>query len=80
MGQPIKNVLSVQFDTLPNDDALKQVLGDKIEIITPSEEQWRGCQLSIKVVADGFEGKKLHEKMESEASRRQRGRRMRTRL
>lgn len=27
MGQPIKNVLSVQFDKLPNDDALKQVLG-----------------------------------------------------
>ena len=45
--------------------ALKQVLGDRIEVITPADDAWRGCQLSIKVVADGVKGKDVYEKLET---------------
>ena len=45
--------------------ALKQVLGDRVEVITPADDVARGCQLSIKITKDGVDGKDVHEKLES---------------
>lgn len=44
---------------------LKQVLGDRVEVITPADENARGCQLSIKITKSGIDGKDVYEKLES---------------
>lgn len=45
-------------------DLIEAELSDKIRIITPKEDEQRGCQLSLMVTADGFEGKALFDALE----------------
>ncbi|MDB4778137.1 kynureninase [bacterium] len=43
-------------------DCLQEKVGDRVEVITPSE---RGCQLSLKVVLRDLAGKEVHRRLEA---------------
>ena len=44
---------------------IDHLLGDDVEIITPRDEESRGCQLSLKVNLRGVPGKEIFEKLEA---------------
>lgn len=48
---------------------LNEKLGDRVEIITPSEPESRGCQLSLKVNFGDVAGKSVYEKLEASGVR-----------
>ena len=43
----------------------RTTLGDQIEIVTPRDENFRGCQLSLQVNLQNVAGKAIHEKLEA---------------
>ena len=43
---------------------LKELLGDRVNIITPRVPDQRGCQLSIEVVTGNVPGKEIHKQLE----------------
>lgn len=45
---------------------LQQELGDRIQVITPSDTQWRGCQLSLTVNVSNLDGKQLFKQLEQQ--------------
>lgn len=52
--------LTIYFEAL-----LKELIGDRVNIITPRDPARRGCQLSIEIALDGVAGKTVHEKLEA---------------
>ncbi len=46
-------------------ECLDKLLGDQIEIVTPRDENFRGCQLSLQVNLQNVAGKAIHEKLEA---------------
>ena len=46
-------------------ECLENMLPNEIEIVTPKEENSRGCQLSLKVNLQGVEGKTIYEQLEN---------------
>ncbi len=48
---------------------IQQVSNGRIEIITPTDVQHRGCQLSLKVNMRGVDGKQLHKKLDQSGIR-----------
>lgn len=48
------------------DFLLKHELGDKIHVITPSDNKWRGCQLSLTVNVANLDGKQLFKRLEQQ--------------
>ena len=47
------------------DSLLDAVLGDRIESITPTEMDARGCQYALRVTAPGIDGKAVYEALEA---------------
>ncbi|MEM7453176.1 MAG: kynureninase [Planctomycetota bacterium] len=45
--------------------AIEAVLGDRVQVITPSNEDSRGCQLSLTVNLEGRSGRGIYEKLEA---------------
>jgi kynureninase len=43
---------------------LRYELPERVRIVTPSDSQERGCQLSLQVRLDGVDGKQVHEQLE----------------
>ena len=43
---------------------LKEMLGDRVNVITPRTADQRGCQLSIEVATGNVAGKEIHQQLE----------------
>ncbi len=50
-------------------ECLDTMLTHQVSIITPTEPNRRGCQLSLQINLDGVNGKQIHEKLESSGVR-----------
>ena len=46
------------------DHLLAEVIGDRVEIITPSALEQRGCQYALRVTVPGIDGKAVHQALE----------------
>lgn len=46
---------------------LKQRLGERVQVLAPTDDS--GCQLSLKIVLEGSDGKAIHEQLESKGVR-----------
>ncbi len=44
---------------------LDELVGDRVESITPREPERRGCQLSLRVTADGLTGREIFDRIET---------------
>jgi kynureninase len=47
------------------EDLLTELLGNRVNVITPRARDRRGCQLSIEIALEGINGKSVHQKLES---------------